>query len=229
MTCVHRNIEAALDRWTECHWHIHQMEAYYHEPDLFRYSLNSYLRAVKEIPQILKMELQNHSSFKSTFKPQIDELRADALFDRLAKHRDFIVHQGMLEILSGGMVGTTEGRGFKIGVGFNVAPFESSDEAYERYKNACRSNKVFRGAFGPDCDSSPCIRREWKLPEFPDRDVLEVAVSAWGKAGEAISCILVSLGGEPIDVSFSCWHDPERVKMKVFSQKEFFESVDGRA
>lgn len=227
MNCPHSYIEATLDRWSECHWHIHQMEANYHTPDLFRYSLNSYIRAIKEIPQILKMELQNHRDFKKTFKPLIDSIRKDELMSFLNKKRDFIVHQGMLEVLSTGNVGATEGRIEKISSGFRVAPYESTIEAYERFKSKCRDDKVIRGLLGPDCDSWPFIRREWKVQEFPDIELLELSINAWRFIGRIISSIIVELGGEDLDLSFSCRHDPEKVKTLEFSQSEFFKSVDG--
>jgi len=69
------------------------MEANYHTPDLFRYSLNSFIRAVKEIPQLLSMELQNHGAYLSDFKPLIQSLRANALLSVLHDKRDFIVHR----------------------------------------------------------------------------------------------------------------------------------------
>ena len=227
MNCPHSHIEAALDRWSECHWHIHQMEANYHSPDLFRYSLNSFIRAVKEIPQILKMELQNHSQYRSDFKPIIDSFLSNKLMSLLHKKRDFIVHQGMLDILSKGSVGTTEGRGIKISIGFNVAPHESTQEAYERFKSLCKNDGVIRGLAGPDCDSWPMIRREWRIQEIPEDELLELSVNAWRLLGEVISKIVVTLGGEPLDLSFSCRHDPEKVKTMEFSQQEFFKSVDG--
>jgi len=227
MNCPHSHIEAALDRWSECHWHIHQMEANYHTPDLFRYSLNSFIRAVKEIPQILKMELQNHSQYRSDFKPIIDSFRSNELMSLLHKKRDFIVHQGMLDILSKGSVGTTEGRGIKISIGFNVSPHESTQEAYERFKSLCKNDNVIRGLAGPDCDSWPMIRREWRIQEIPEHELLELSVNAWRLIGEVISEIVVKLGGESLDLSFSCRHDPEKVKTMEFSQQEFFKSVDG--
>jgi len=227
MSCAHSHIEAALDRWSECHWHIHQMEANYHTPDLFRYSLNSFIRAVKEIPQILKMELQNHRECQGTFKPLIDSLRFNELFSILHKKRDFIVHQGMLEVLSRGCVGTTEGRGIKISIPFAVAPYETTHEAYERFKAVCRKDKVIRGLAGPDCDSWPMIRREWKIPEFPDKELLELSIDAWRLVGKVLSQIVMELGGESLDLSFSCRHEPERVKTVEFNQQEFFKSVDG--
>lgn len=229
MACVHSQVAAALDRWSECHWHIHQMEANYHEPEPFRYSLNSFIRALKEVPQILKMELQNHPRYVPALKPAIDATKSNELLKKLSTQRDFIVHQGMLDLASKGQIGTTEGRGFKIGVGFNVASFESSIEAYERYKEMCRNNPVFREAFGPDCDSRPYLRREWKVEDLGDTELLELAVSAWRALGEAISSIVQLLGGEALDLSMPCRHDPERVKTKVFSQADFFRTVDGQA
>lgn len=229
MACAHSQVAAALDRWSECHWHIHQMEANYHEPDPFRYSLNSFIRVVKEVPQILKMELQNHRLYSSELKPAIDATKSNELLRKLSQQRDFIVHQGMLDLASSGQIGTTEGRGFKIGIGFNVAPFESSQAAYERYKAICRSDPVFRGAFGPDCDSRPFLRREWKVQELGDTELLELSVSALRALGEAISTIVQTLGGDSLDLSMSYLHDPERLKTRAFSQSEFFKTVDGES
>ncbi len=90
MTCAHSQVEAALDRWLECHWHIHQMEGNYHYPDPFRYALNSYIRALKEIPQILRMELQNHADYRTYFQPAIVANR-----DRFAPFMNMAKEVGM--------------------------------------------------------------------------------------------------------------------------------------
>jgi hypothetical protein len=60
-------------------------------------------------------------------------MKKDELMSLLNKKRDFIVHRGMLEVLSHGNVGATEGRIIKISSGFQVAPYESTVEAYERF------------------------------------------------------------------------------------------------
>ena len=64
---------------------------------------------MKEIPKILKMELQNESTFKKTIKPIIDSLKENELMLKLSNTRNFLVHQGQLEIESSGCIGTTEG------------------------------------------------------------------------------------------------------------------------
>jgi hypothetical protein len=90
------------------------MEGYYHTPDLFRYCVNSFIRSIREVPQLLSMELQNHTHYKSKFKQIIYSVNQDDLLALLHRKRDFIVHRGMLELFSEGMVGTTEGRVSKL-------------------------------------------------------------------------------------------------------------------
>lgn len=227
--CPHENIKASLDRWTEAHWHIHRLEEHFHLPDPFRYSVNAFIRVFKEIPQILKMELQNHPQYQAALKPIVDSLYSDPLFSLLSRKRDFIVHRGMLRLHSTGSAGTTEGRGFKMALRFRVSPDETSDEAYARFRVLCRANRDFRSLFGPDCDSAPCIERTWRIPEMADHDLLEVCVTAWRVAGETLSRLVEFFGGEPLDLTMSCRHDPAKIRMKVYSQKEFFREVDNVA
>lgn len=224
--CPHETIASSLDRWQECHWHLHQMEHNYHEPEPFRFSFNSFVRAVKEVPQILDHDLQNIPNGKSAVAQLLEDLRRSDLFTALAKRRDFIVHQGMLNLKSRGSIGTTEGNRVKIRFPFAVAPYETSDEAYQRYKQACRSDKFLRG-LGPDCDSAPALWRTWLIPQFPDRDLLEVAFEAWQAVGELMSATAKALGGQPLDLTMPCRHDREVVRIKRFSQYEFFLEVDG--
>jgi hypothetical protein len=96
--CPHSTIEASLNRWEECHWHLHLMEQNYHEPEPFRYAFNSFLRAVKEVPSIIDHDSQvSPAPVKATIKRSLENLRRSALFTVLGKHRNFIVHRGTLE------------------------------------------------------------------------------------------------------------------------------------
>ena len=227
MSCPHSLLDASLDRWVESHWHIHQIEGNYHEPDALRYSLNSFIRSAKEIPQILQMELQNHPDYRSVIKPHIERLKLDPLFTLLSKTRDFIVHRGRLDILSQGVIGTTEGRGWKISLSFPVASHESSDQAYHQFQQVCRAEPFVRSAWGPDCDSWPMLRREWRIPEFPDNDILDIAVSAWRTSGQVLSDIVVHFGGESLDLELACRHEPEKVRTRQYSRTGFETAVDG--
>ncbi|MEM5460889.1 hypothetical protein VSR69_39670 [Paraburkholderia phytofirmans] len=225
-SCPHSNLELSLDRWQECHWYLHQMEANYHEPEPFRYSCNSFLRAVKEVPQALGNDLQRHPEVKARVNSLLDAASANSLLHTLGKRRDFVVHHGALNLKSHGRIGTTEGTTIKIVFPFAVHPWETSNEAYERYKNVCRTDKLFRG-FGPDCDSALALWRTWMIPQFPDRDLLDIAFEAWSLLGELLSGVVESFGGEKLDLSMPCRHDPTEVQIRRFSQHEFFLSVDG--
>lgn len=222
MKCAHSRVEASLDRWRECHWHIHQIERTYHEPDSFRYSLNSFIRAVKEVPQLLQMELQHEPMYRQTIKPMVTALYRDPLLSLLHKKRDFLVHQGMLVPHSSGYAGVTRGHGkLKMGMTFGVGPHESSDEAFIRYVKTCKAVPDFNLLCGPEEDTLPCIQRKWVIAEFPETDLLDVVVAAWQTTGEVMSQVLVHLGAQALDLTMPCRHDPEKVRMKIYTHEQF--------
>lgn len=227
MSCSHELIETPLDRWSECHWHIHQMEQNYHEPEPFRYALNSFIRAFKEVHELLTRSIQRRPDLKAAIKPAELAFHANDLYRVLHGKRNFIVHHGMLKLQSRGSIGTVEGRRVKMSIAFHVDPQESSVEAYARFKSLCKKDKVIRSLAGPDCDSQPAVWRTWMIPEFPGRDLLDVAFEAWQLLGALLSAIIEAQGGQPFDLTLPCRHEPELVRIKRFSQREFFLDVDG--
>ena len=93
---LHR-IESSLDRFREAHYWIHMLERHYHQADPFRWYLNAFLKAIKEAPRLLTMELQNEKGFKEWFfSDQRKQLHADPLIARFTQQRDLVVHQRML-------------------------------------------------------------------------------------------------------------------------------------
>lgn len=200
------------------------MEGHYHQPEEFRYSLNSFIRVVKEVPIQLRNDLQPHREVRDKIKPLQNVVSQSDLFRKLTKQRDFIVHRGALNPHSRGLIGTTEGSKIKFTWPFVVHPWESSDDAYERYKELCKKDALMR-SLGPDCDSAPAIWRTWLLPVFPDRDLLDVAFEAWTLLGELLSGAVEAFGGQKLDLTMSCRHDPSLVRIKRYSQQEFFLDV----
>lgn len=230
MSCPHSKINTSLDRWAEAHWNLHRIEENYHKPEPFRYSLNAFLRVIQEVYEILKKDLQNEADFHSFIKPLVELLREDPLLSAMTKKRHFIVHHGMLSVKSKATAGSTRGGGrLKIGVGFDIPTWESSDAALIRFAQQCKSNKNFYGLMGLDDDDLyPCIQRVWLLPEFGDRDLLELAIEAWRKVGQIISKLVIHFGGEPLDLSLSCGHSPERVRLKVYSKQQWYSAMNAK-
>jgi hypothetical protein len=216
-------IGAALDRFQEAHFWIHMMEEYYHHADQFRWFLNAFLKALKEVPDLVQMAMQNEDGFTAWFRERRTELRADPLIDVLSEKRDFVVHQSMLIPESSGVVGITEGRGFKTGITAPIHPLENSEDALVRLAQATQEVD-FLGLTTPDEDSLPCVQREWRLKEF-DEEFVDVCAKAWLRMGETLEAVLRWQGADPPPLSLDCRHDSRRVRMKVFDRDALLEKL----
>jgi len=175
---------------SEAAFHVHQMELAYHFADPFRWSLNCFLRALKEVPQIIQMELQNNAGFKEWFHQRFEPIKHDPVMSKLRRERNEVVHKAMLKPASKATVGIAERGMVKLGVGFPVDPFADSDDAICEY--VVGTNDIL-GILMQDEDSLPCVQREWKLDAFPDTELTDLAASAWEEYSELMSDTVVWL------------------------------------
>lgn len=213
----YERLAAALDRFQEAHFWIHAMEQSYHSADHFRWHLNVFLKALKEVPSLIQMALQNDPGFVTWFDTHATGIKADPLLAKLAKQRDFVVHRGALQLASKGELGITEFRGMKLGLSYPVRPWEDSDEAMERFLDIVASKGDAFGFLNDDEDSLPCIHREWRLPDFDD-EVVDLCAKAWLRLGETVAEVLRWLGTEPPALSLDCRHSNQRVRFKTYDR-----------
>lgn len=212
----YEKIGSALDRFQEAHFWIHMMEEYYHAADPFRWHLNVFLKAIKEVPQVLQIAMQNEAGFPAWFREPRDRLNADPLIAALSRQRDLVVHRSMLVPQSSGTIGITEGRGFKAGLTLPIHPLEDSDKALLRY--ALHFKDVdFLGLVTPDEDSMPCVHREWRLREF-DEELIDLCARAWLRLGETIDAVLRWQGADPPPLSLDCRHGSKKVQLKLYDR-----------
>jgi len=216
--CHLKKIEAALDRFQEAHFWIHMMEYHYHSANLFRWHLNVFLKALKEVPDLVSMALQNEPGFPQWFKEQRKSLGSDPLIKAFSKHRDFVVHQNMLLPQSWGRIGIIQGHKFRIGMSTKIDPFEDSDSALKRYIISTK-NFDFLGIVTPDEDSQPCVEREWRLQDF-DKELVELCAQAWLRVGQTIDAVLQYQGAFLPKFSLDCRHDDKRYKIKVYDRSK---------
>lgn len=210
-------IESTIDRLFEASFHLDQMELAYHSANRFRWCLNCFLRSLKEVPDLLTMELQNKPDFPSWMRPRRKALMSDNVVGHFFKLRDGVVHKSMLKPASSGFIGITEGRGIKLGLGLPIDPLEDSDQAMERYLYACARGSDPICLLMPDEESLPCVKRHWALDSSPDRELTEIAAEAWLKVAGLVSDAVVWLGDDAIN--FSCDLLPEqRVRVKTFDR-----------
>lgn len=190
-------LESTYDRMAEAKFWAVQMGVAYHQAGPFRWTLNSFLRSLKEVPQLVRMELQGVKDFKKWIATQEDLLRQDGLINLLGKKRDVVVHQKMLRPLSKCTIGICEGvRGMRLWMGGNVNPDFDSDKAMEWYIERYRTSEEprdFLAILAEDEDTEPCVEREWKLPEFDD-ELVTVASNAWNKMANHICDVTEWLG-----------------------------------
>ena len=213
MATASDRLTSSLDRFQEAHFWIHMLEKHYHLANPFRWYLNVFLKALKEVPQLLKMELQNEGRFKVWFEAHQVQLEADPLIDYLSKERDVVVHRHMLLPKSGGVIGVTEGRGIKHGFSFPIDPLEDSDHAMECYLQFARKHGDVFDLLTPDEESLPCVQRKWKLESF-DEELIELCATAWLRLGKTIAVVLGWLGEDVPPLSLDCRHGVQQVQFK---------------
>lgn len=161
--------------------------------------------------------LQNQPGFAAWFKGLKDLLGADPLLRRMSKHRDYVVHHGMLRLGSSGRIGVTEGRGIKLGFSQPIDPLMDSDEAMDRFVLAMAHAGDFLGFLANDEDSVPCVERQWGLPGL-DGEVIDLCATAWMRVGGVIADTLVWLGEERPDLNLDCRHAEQAVRFKSYDR-----------
>lgn len=224
---------ASMDRFEEAHFHLHCMERFYHFADEFRWSLGGFLRSLKEVPQLIGMELQGESGFSAWYKKERQVLRDDPLINFLAGHRNFVVHRGMLLPKSSGVVGITKGRGIKFGLAQAINPRQNSDIAMHRHLWAIKNGGVDISGVLPNDDGSededtlPCVERVWRLEPF-EEGVLDVSAKAWLRLGKTLLAVAVRVGCEEPLLSLTCLHPRQKVQLMLYSRgtlKEWYDQL----
>ena len=196
------------------------LEEHYHNADLFRWHLNVFLKALKEVPHLVAMALQNERGFSKWYKPVRARLNSDPLMAALSKNRDFVVHRGLLKPKSSGSVGITELRGMKLGISLPIDPLEDSSDAMDRYVHFASQKGDFLGFLQDDEDSVPCVERIWRIPDF-DEELVDLCASAWTKTGQLLNEVVAWLGAsEALPLSLSCRHSSSRVRFQLFNRAE---------
>lgn len=217
---VLKSIESSIDRLQEAEWFIKMMETHYHQADQFRWSLNSFLRTLKEVLQLLSMETQQNKELSNWIRSEKDRLALDPVIAFLYKQRDVIVHKSMLRPASKGMVGYTQGRGLKIGLGVPIDPLEDSKTAILKYiYHVAEKGNDFLGILYTEDDGGyefTCVQREWRLQQFPDDELIQLAAKAWEDVAKVTLEAARRLGARVIDPTLDLG-DPNQVHFEIYN------------
>jgi hypothetical protein len=204
------------------------MEENYHSADKFRWSLNSFLRTLKEVMQLVTMEVQGDHNLTSLVASRKSELSEDPLINYLYKQRDIVVHRAMLRPASSGSIGFTRGRGMKLGFTLPIDPLSDSEVAIKRYiYHAAKKNDSF-GILYTEEDGGgeyTCVQREWKLEQFPDDEITTLAASAWEKVAQAFFDVAGAMGAQLVKPTITLGN-PNHVQYEIYKPEWVKEQLE---
>jgi hypothetical protein len=195
------------------------MEEHYHKADQFRWSLSSFLRVLKEVLQLVTMEVQQNKELSAWLRVEKKRLHDDPLIAFLFKQRDVVVHKAMLKPASKGTVGFTRGRGLKLGLGLPIDPLQDSEVAILKYIYFAAKDKDFLGILYTEDDGGgeyTCVQREWRLEQFPDEEVTKLAAQAWEQVARVAYDAARKLGAAIVEPTFKLGN-PNRVQFEIYN------------
>ncbi|MPY21411.1 hypothetical protein [Shewanella sp. YLB-07] len=218
---------SSMDRLNEAQWYVELMQDNYHTANKFRWALTGFLRSIKEIPQIISMEVQQHAELKDWYKEVRKDIQNDPIVKYLSKQRDVVVHKKTLETASSATVGFVRGKQLKLGISVPINPRYDSVEGILMYIDAAARDTDFLGILYTEDDGSgerSAVIREWKLPGYEDVEVTTLCKHAWELMGKTNVALARMLGADffepqlkvkPVNEVSIQTYDPDWVKEQL--------------
>src|SRR3989442_2122848 len=122
------------DKFEESHYHLEAMMKNYHAPDVFRFSLNSFLQSLRSVTFTIQKELSDKPGFEEWYGAQRQIMRDDEILKKFVAGRDIVVHEGNLNLNSVVQVGLFRGRKLKLVYGAPAPVDYYSEELLKHYR-----------------------------------------------------------------------------------------------
>ncbi len=121
----------------------------------------------------------------------------------------------------------------KLGLGLPIDPLRDSEEAIKRYICTAAKKTDFLGILYTEEDGGgeyTCVQRQWRLSQFPEMEITELAASAWEKVAQAFFDVAGQMGAKLIKPTFKLG-DPNQVQFEIYDpewvkeQLEYFKKL----
>lgn len=178
-------IAATFDKYQEAMYFLITAGELYHSPTEFRFHLNAFIQAFRNITFLLQSEPNKFEGFDAWYQQQQDKMRELETLRNLKDTRNFIVKKGMLAPRSSMRLGIFRGRQFKLGLGGPIDPFKDSIEILQAFTISDYAKMVLdpeHSAIGEQFG----VEREWIVPEIADGEVLSACFDAINHIEEII-------------------------------------------
>ncbi len=177
-------IPSTHDKFEEAHYFLHRMIEAYHFPNEFRWNLNAFIQALRNITWILQKETSKVPKFEESYERKREEMKRDALWLKFKDGRNIIVKERMLIPLSKASVGLFSGREVKLAFDVNVSPFTPSKVVFETAKKELTGFLIDKKHSEPGEQLG--IERTWIVSEISDNEIVEECYESLSKMEELL-------------------------------------------
>ena len=182
-------IPSTHDKYVEAYYFLKQMVKYYHYPNEFRFNLNAFIQALRNITFILQSEDKKPFNFDSWYKHKKEEMSSNEMLRGFVEARNVLVKQNMLNSKTKIAVCVFKGLKQKVSCSLETNPYEISTFAYnEKLLDFARESYigVFLDKEHSTIGDQLGIYREWVVDEIGDAEIVSICIKALNYMGELV-------------------------------------------
>lgn len=171
------------DKYNEAHYFIEQMMVEWHRPEPFRWSMNAFLQALRNVTFYLQNELAHQDGFRAWYEGQQAQMRGDELLRKFVDGRNIVVKQRNLIVQSVAEIGMFRYRKSKLGMHVPVPAHLPSEYILREHAPKLGFLDEEHSAIGEEYG----VQRTWIVEELGEGNVLRLCDQAWSKIGHVLA------------------------------------------
>ena len=179
------SLPSTHDKYNEAQYFFGKLVALYHRPDEFKFNLNAFIQAIRNITFMLQSEERKPEGFAQWYAKKQEEMRADDLLRRFVEARNIIVKRSSLVAMSTARSGLFRGRMLKLAAEHEVPPFTDTVEVLERAKNFAL--RLFLDEEHSAIGEQAGVERTWVVSEISQGEVVGTCLQALNYMGELVA------------------------------------------
>lgn len=185
-------ISEADDRYQEAHYFLSRMMDTYHRPNEFRWNLNAFIQALRNVTFVIQKLLAHETGFEEWYSEQQEMMKQDDLLRKFLEGRNIVVKQRNLDMESKAEIGIFRYRETKLGISVPVPTWVDSEKLLTERAPLLGLLDPHHMAIGEEYG----VKREWIAPELGDKNVLSLCDEAWVRIADVLFAAHEFIGRE---------------------------------
>ena len=206
------------DRFNEAHYFLELMMHQYHSPEPFRWNLNAFIQALRNVTFVMQAELKSTAGFSEWYTGQQTSMKQDPSLRAFVDGRNMVVKERNLLLESSAQIGLFRNRKLKLVLKMPIQTNIPSEYALKYLAPKLEFLDDEHWAIGEEYG----VQREWKASELGTGNVLALCDAAWAKIGKVVS-EAHTFAGFRLDVPPADHHDP--VKCDLLTETDIDPSL----